>query len=503
MEEIEMEEIDMDILDEEPQSLLSGQTKAEQSLLSGQTKAEQSMLSGQTKAEQSMLSGQTKGNDQYDDMYKISSSQHQLEALLEMVDKTASEWVVPIALEGELDLSFLENKKYDCLQSILFQIPGDITALHNVPKQLVVLHCSHQKLRTVDTFFIKPNTSLLEELYLHNNRLENVDTLSTLPHLALLKVDDNPLISLDSLPLSIEEVYVSQCKLQSLHFTPKYKRFFVLHINYNSHEVLLHHLPATIVDFQHESTHVELLNEPDTQHDKRQKKQSVDFSKALDEMFQMMSQLNQQNPKEPRRCVNCGQIGGTVFIRNQNRFYARCGNKTKPCNLQYELFMGHYANVSSLLEQYNDDVESIQEEIILLRLKSIFGLVNSGNMDEYSRALVKQYEETRQVRDKIAEEVKEQEPVDVTQLYEQEQVLKGMLQRYYSSVPRQPQWLTDAMEYQVNVVQPLIEKRRNLLYRTMYMEVGDETSKLWQYGPYNDIDEFNTAEPPRVIHYKK
>jgi len=190
---------------------------------------------------------------------------------------------------------------------------------------------------------------------------------------------------------------------------------------------------------------------------------------------------------------------------------ARCGNPNQPCDLHIELFLGHFGNVTTLLQDYDEDIVQLQQDIISLRLQSVFGLFKD---EEKGRRIVKQYEETEQIRRTISQKSKlsteEEEAAQraiaetTNQLHTQEQILKNMFQDYYHSTPRQPQLLTEAMEYQVRVVQPLVEERRHLLYKTMYVAVNNDRthSRLWQFGQSNDIDEFNTAEPPRVIHYK-
>jgi hypothetical protein len=156
----------------------------------------------------------------------------------------------------------------------------------------------------------------------------------------------------------------------------------------------------------------------------------------------------------------------------------------------------------------------LKQDIIQARLKSVF--LEEGKDDE-SGELIQQFETTEHVRNTIInkvfnaekEKTQKKELADVVeQIRLQENVLKNMLKDYKQSVPLNPQLLTSAMEYQAQVLQPLLLQRRDIQYRKMfvhtYADNSDvEYSRLYQYERCMDVDEFNTAEQPRVIHYKK
>jgi hypothetical protein len=456
----------------------------------------------------------------------LDASQFQFEKCIELLDAAASEWVVPIALEGDLDLSFIENKGFPCLQKIVFQIPGEITALHNIPKQIVVLYCTRQKLQSTHTFFVDPKQSLLEELYLEQNMLTDISSLAALPHLALLFLDSNPLASIQVLPASLEELYVSRASLETMQLVDSshvlLKQLYVLHINFNAHVVVLHQLPDSVVDFQHESTEYSLLSTEDegtttTSKQQRQHKQEHDYNVVLDEYFQLLHQYQitlfpRQNAaakkQNPPTCVHCGKQGGTYFARNQNRYIARCGNRAHPCTLRIELFAGHFTHADTLIEQYQEDIHQLQQEIIALRLQSVFHLVPENEVAEKSKQLIQQYGDSETILKKIVHKTntvhnveKQQkirgEIIEIQkQIHEQERLLKDMLKNGSKQ-------MTEIIQYQMQVLQPLQEQRRDLLYRKMYVEISDDenSSRLRQYPVEMFMDEFNTAEPPRVIHY--
>lgn len=461
---------------------------------------------------------QTEGKEQEGKEDDENTSQNEFQQLFETVDKTAAEWIVPVALEGDLDLSFIRGAT--CLKKIIFQIPGRISALHNIPIHIVVLHCAHQQIKSVDTFFVDPSKSLLEELYLHNNDIQTV-RLSNFKRLVLVCLDDNPLQTITDLPLTLEELYVSHCQLASLYFPPtQLKHLYVFHINVNANRVVLSFLPDSVVDFQHDGTSYELVAEDSTDEtQKRKRTQKVKYDAALNEYFDLLSQYEDQIVKnrgksKPLTCVNCNKVGGTYFVRNQDRYIARCNHKTNPCPLHIEIFTGHFENAYALVARYDKDLLQLKQDIIQARLQSVF--LNQGN-DDHTETLVKQFEETEQVRRLIVDKVynaekdtiQKRELADtVEQIRLQENTLKTMLQEYQTSTPRNILLLTAAMEYQAQVLGPLLQKKRDIMFRKVFVDVYADNqqtvfSRLYQYDVSTDIDEFNTAEPPRVIQYKK
>lgn len=457
-----------------------------------------------------------------------NNSQEVIESLLDLIDPKSSEWVIPVSLEGELDLSFIHNRQYDCIQRIVFQIPGKITALHNIPKNVVILYCNQQKLKTTKTFFIQPEQSQLEELYLQNNDLEDIASLESLQNLAILSIDNNPIQKIDRLPPSLEELYASNCYLDTLQFHSKQDNLYVLTINNNATPVTIPNLPKSVVDFQHENTETNILDHIETPKQTKIRNQENNVEKALQEYFELLAayetqlfpRLNRKqgmkegetkNQEKKLTCVNCGQYGGTYFAKKQNRYIATCGNKTRPCPLHIEIFTGNYQDVEQLVPQNRDEMLQLANEIISLRLKMVFELSPQAETVEKSKKAISTYEEIKKFQERIQRDTtrynptrRQKEQDDIADaallLHEQETLLKDLMKRFQKGeIP-----MKDVIEYQVKVVQPLTDTLRNKKYKTMYVDARFNTnhSRLWQYTTDTILEEFNTAEPPRVLVYK-
>ena len=63
------------------------------------------------------------------------------------------------------------------------------------------------------------------------------------------------------------------------------------------------------------------------------------------------------------KCVNCKQVGGTLFTNKDRVLRAKCGS-AEPCKLDIEINEGHYANVINLDENYSKNIDAIKTYII-------------------------------------------------------------------------------------------------------------------------------------------
>tara|TARA_Y100000768_G_scaffold383921_2_gene366936 strand:- start:737 stop:1528 length:792 start_codon:yes stop_codon:yes gene_type:complete len=72
-----------------------------------------------------------------------------------------------------------------------------------------------------------------------------------------------------------------------------------------------------------------------------------------------------------KKCVNCGNRGGTIFSNNNNTLTAVCGNIT-PCKLNININRGNYTNIYNTELFIKDDIDSIKKNIMMLKLDLLF-----------------------------------------------------------------------------------------------------------------------------------
>jgi len=478
--------------------------------------------------------------DEWDEPSADMSQQEILEMLLDSVDPTAAEWAIPVALEGELDLSFIENRGFDCLKKIVFQAKGRITALHNVPHQIEVLFATRQRLTSVDSFYANPAKSKLEELFLDDNPIDDVRALALLPHLRLLSMKRHRCTEIEALPATLEELYLDGGALETLSLVSRkgtkeqdLSALSVLHIDDNRVPLVVYHMPVSVVDFQQGASQIEVIAATDEPTHKKQReiRQTTDYYKALDQYTQLLrdyekklfprshpENLGQTAAAQPPTCINCGQSGGTLFRREANHYIAKCGHSARPCALDIKLFCGVHGRAATLLADYEDTIRGAEQDIIRLRLETVFGFVSEADSKQKAQKQIRLYEDAKAVHDKLQgrskafhEAVLKQRLNEWAQLnqtlHEQTGQLKERMRQYKES--GDPKQLTELIRFQAEVLEPLRKKQRETRYdpANMYVETTQqgkhEVSQLFQTA--FDLDrgeEISTAEPPRVIRFQ-
>ena len=90
---------------------------------------------------------------------------------------------------------------------------------------------------------------------------------------------------------------------------------------------------------------------------------------TLDEKKKLLS-------KQQLKCINCKQLGGTIFENKNNKLKALCGNTTKPCSLNIEIDKGKLSYVPDNLYNLDDKIKNLKLSITFLKLDFLFNYVN-------------------------------------------------------------------------------------------------------------------------------
>ena len=77
--------------------------------------------------------------------------------------------------------------------------------------------------------------------------------------------------------------------------------------------------------------------------------------------------------KKAIKCIKCKKSGGTIFTNDNNILKAVCGNSEDPCDLDIEIKKGIYKNIRVMEEKYSNNIESLQNMIIKMKLNLLFG----------------------------------------------------------------------------------------------------------------------------------
>ena len=100
--------------------------------------------------------------------------------------------------------------------------------------------------------------------------------------------------------------------------------------------------------------------------------------------------------KRNRKCVACGQSGGTHFTNEDGVLRVQCGNRSQPCSLRIEIVKGKFMSLEELANTSLRTADVLKDQIIKTKLDLLF---NYTNEDEALR----QFEKDRAALDQALE----------------------------------------------------------------------------------------------------
>jgi hypothetical protein len=76
--------------------------------------------------------------------------------------------------------------------------------------------------------------------------------------------------------------------------------------------------------------------------------------------------------KRNRKCVACGQSGGTHFTNEDGVLRAQCGNRSQPCSLRIEIVKGKFMSLEELANASLHNADVLKDHIIKTKLDLLF-----------------------------------------------------------------------------------------------------------------------------------
>ena len=440
--------------------------------------------------------------------------------LLNQIDKRTSELIINNTLSGVIDLGILTDRGFDCIKKIVFSKKGRITELLNLPKDLVVLECPEQRIRSLGGMVGGMGGKMpprLEELICYDNQLEELD-LANMPRLFRLNANNNRLNSLHNVPSSLRELFVNDNRLEKLDLVDAVQ-LQVLHISNNSGHLVIHHLPsASLVDFKSENTHLSSFLKADMA-EAAVADQEPTQSKNIryEDALEIYHEMKERHHNRAGKCPKCEQKGGVIFSQGKNRLYARCGN-VNPCSLKIQLYRGVFRNRQKHKEEFEQVLKNIKEEIIRINLDTVFAFSSENQaMERYRRSkeeltLVSAELEKINRTDKEQEVVREQARIDTQR---QIDAIQKMIktERIEYNKQKEPNRLEQIVELQTRQLQPLYEKLRQIRYDATEVsqhvpktsgfkrEIRDVVSRLNHYESGMYVEDISLGEKPAVLQF--
>ena len=190
--------------------------------------------------------------------------------------------------------------------------------------------------------------------------------------------------------------------------------------------------------------------------------------------------------KRNRKCVACGQSGGTHFTNEDGVLRAQCGNRSQPCSLRIEIVKGKFMSLEGLANESLHAADVLKDHIIKTKLDLLFNYTTEEEAlrkFETDRAALKQalelYGGFRQKYLDVVRNAERREEVDAltAEFYAAVQDFKDIANSGQDS----SSYARDAVASYVDTIEPLNQKLMETKYVYSAVErLGNDEFRLVQ-----------------------
>jgi hypothetical protein len=197
--------------------------------------------------------------------------------------------------------------------------------------------------------------------------------------------------------------------------------------------------------------------------------------------------------KRNRKCVACGQSGGTHFTNEDGVLRAACGNRSQPCSLRIEIVKGKFMSLEQLAESSLRTADILKDQIIKTKLDLLFNYSTE-------EAALRQFEKDRAALDQalglyggfrqkyldVVRNAERREEADAltAKFYAAVQDLKDVLQKRPGGSGDDASFVRDAVALYVGTIEPLNQQLMGTKYVYSAVErdpsLGDDAFRLVQ-----------------------
>lgn len=184
--------------------------------------------------------------------------------------------------------------------------------------------------------------------------------------------------------------------------------------------------------------------------------------------------------KRNRKCVSCGQSGGTHFTNEDGVLRAQCGNRSQPCSLHIEIVKGKFMNLEELANVSLHNADILKDQIIKTKLDLLFNYTTEEEalrQFEKDRAALDQaldlYGGFRQKYLDVVRNTERREEVDAltTEFYEAVHTFKETLQGGQAAT--NDSFVRDAVALYADKIVPLNDRIMQAKYVYSAVEKDD------------------------------
>jgi hypothetical protein len=462
---------------------------------------------------------------------EANTAQDTLLFLLNAIPTDTRELIFGESFRGDLDFSVLGTLGYRFIQKIEFTHKGEITTVSNLPPDLKTFICPNQMMTEFDNKLF-----YLEELDLASNHLRKID-LVPFPTLIKLNLNRNELSELKDIPTDLEELYVDHNNIRILKLKNTLK-LRVLHCVGND-LIRIQNVPDSMVDMKLDESPLSQVDNRVDPEEADQAERNIDYVESLREYFNLKNKyetaaldmrtklysrgltrkqkINLAKEARPK-CIRCSRPFGTVFESVDRKYIARCGNKQNPCDLNIQLYRGHFTIRETLMNNTQFMVSDTKESIIKQKLDTLFGYISEKESAQLFQDELETHNTYNEAYNSIRNEFNDLHNNPHThelilaktrQIYELKNTMKQMLEEYEAEF--NPNIMEAITNVYVNEYMPEIQNLRRMKYEVMEMNAVFKSSDTKDESDVYQMFQKDVAlmkrmvseeEPPRVIAFK-
>ena len=301
---------------------------------------------------------------------KQDTANTEFSQILKKKKKNINELTINTPLYGNLNLSLLNENGFTKIEILRFT-EGYLTTITNIPPTIRVLIVSKQLLNKIEL----PDD--LEHLEIENNLFVGEFSLKTQRRLKYINVSFNQIKTFGKnvLPETLEEIYCHHNLLQKLYLgtCPKLR---VLHCEYNP-KLKIYDIPDTVVDIQLPEKAIQLDLE-ETKKGKEENENENIYQESLQKYFHIKDKYETSLKKKKNvlpKCYGCKRNVGMIFSGKNQKYTARCGDNTKPCDWKMILHRGENYVFRDTFEEMCKTLEETKENIIRQKMDTLFDYI--------------------------------------------------------------------------------------------------------------------------------
>ena len=460
--------------------------------------------------------------EQREDIFNNNNTaQEQFNIFLNKTHKSTNIIDIEESLFGDLDLSLLTTNGFIKVDTIRFN-KGKITSLKNIPPNVKEIQISDNLLIEIEEL---PKN--LEILNVENNYLSKLD-FKDVDQLLILNISHNNFERLDNLPSTITEL---KCNHNKITYINLFEMNDLKLLNANNNKIsIIDNLPNGIIkllldnnpniqyhntesipnvsdDKSVQSNYLNTLNDyykikSDYERKLLQKKRNI-YKKAPNRKTGKILAANIKMP-----CIYCKRNVSTIFTTKSRHLKAYCGDSINPCELKIDIFCGEYFSALDEIEAFASTKRLKREEIINLKLDSLFDYVNKEKTSEAFKEKMDNYSVESEVYNELFDKYNSIHGLDentekfelfkenLKQIKEKKELILKLKEEYKET--KNKVLLKDAIDIHVNEIKPLIENNNFLEFEKIYMDRFELNKIKVSYTNLEDL----YGDDPRVISFK-